>query len=77
MEQLTSNSSPEEAAEIERHKYFLSEEAGYDVGWEFAKTDWEDNFRRQFRQDHVAHGQAVSRGPFLKRFLSRFTSKSR
>ena len=77
MEQTTLEYGPEEVAEIERHKYFLSEEAGYDVGWEFAKQDWEQNFRRQFRQDHPANGQAVPRGPFLRRLLSRFTAKSR
>lgn len=26
--------------EIERHKYFLSEKAGVDVGWEAAARDW-------------------------------------
>jgi len=27
-------------AEIERHKYFLSQKAGRDVGWETAAADW-------------------------------------
>jgi hypothetical protein len=26
--------------EIERHKFFLSEKAGYDIGWESAAKDW-------------------------------------
>jgi hypothetical protein len=69
--------SPEEVAEIERHKYFLSEEAGYDVGIEFAERDWEDNFGKQFRYVCSASDQVVSHGPFLKRFLSKFTSKNR
>ena len=39
----THNLSPAAALEIERHKYFLSEKAGYDVGWEFAAQDWMSN----------------------------------
>jgi hypothetical protein len=77
MEQHALKCSPEELAEIERHKYFLSEEAGYDVGIEFAERDWEDNFGKQFRLLHAANDQVVSRGPFLKRFLSKFTSNNR
>ncbi len=38
-----------EISEIERHKYFLSEENGHDVGWEFAEQDWEEKFGEQFR----------------------------
>jgi len=32
MDQNCLERSPEEVAEIEKHKYFLSEQAGYDVG---------------------------------------------
>ena len=39
----TQNLSPAAVLEIERHKYFLSEKAGYDVGWEFAEQDWTSN----------------------------------
>ena len=42
--------SPEDVAEIEQHKYFLSEKAGYDVGWEFAEQDWKANIA-----DHASH----------------------
>ena len=77
MEQLTQKCGPEEVAEIERHKYFLSEEAGYDVGWEFAEKDWEENYGTQFRKVHAANHQSVSRGPFLKRLLSIIASKNR
>lgn len=38
--------NPEEFTEIERHKYFLSEKAGHDVGWEFAESDWRMHFGR-------------------------------
>lgn len=41
--------SHEEVAEIERHKYFLSEKAGYDVGWDHAVADWEAHHANEFR----------------------------
>ena len=44
MNEVSTEISPEEVAEIERHKYFLSEKAGYDVGWEFAEADWLANY---------------------------------
>lgn len=47
--------SSEEIAEIERHKYFLSEKRGYDVGWETAEQDWEENFAEQWRRDSGQH----------------------
>ncbi len=79
MEQPTVAYGPEEVAEIERHKYFLSEEAGYDVGWEFAEKDWEENYGKKFRQVRADNGEGAScvKGPFLKRLLSMFTSKGR
>ena len=45
--------SQEEIAEIERHKYFLSERAGHDVGWEHAEQDWEANHSVGFRGIHA------------------------
>lgn len=41
--QQTDVRTDEEIAEIERHKYFMSEQAGYDVGWETAERDWLEN----------------------------------
>jgi hypothetical protein len=45
----------EEVAEIEKHKYFLSEKAGHDVGWEFAVKDWRERYgvagESRLRQD--------------------------
>lgn len=38
--------SPDQISEIEQHKYFLSEKAGYDVGWDFAEQDWRSNFEQ-------------------------------
>ena len=40
----------DEVAEIERHKYFMSEELGYDVGWELAEKDWEEKYAEEFRR---------------------------
>jgi len=39
-----------ETAEIERHKYFLSERLGYDVGFQAAAGDWLDRHAAEFRQ---------------------------
>ncbi len=45
--------STEEIAEIERHKYFLSEKRGHDVGWEFAEEDWERHHADQWRRERT------------------------
>ena len=50
----------EELAEIERHKYFLSEKSGYDVGWEAATEDWDRNFADAWRQDRGRTGAAAT-----------------
>ena len=50
MNQTSVERSAAEIAEIEKHKYFLSERAGYDVGWEAAEQDWESNYAEAFRQ---------------------------
>lgn len=39
----------EEIREIERHKYFLSEKRGHDVGWEYAERDWEQHHGSQWK----------------------------
>jgi hypothetical protein len=65
MTQTTSNRSPEEVAEIEKHKYFLSEKVGHDVGWEAAEQDWDSNYAVQFRRS--ANPKSVT--TFLKRLL--------
>lgn len=58
MTQTTLQRSPEEAAEIEKHKYFLSERAGYDVGWQVAEQDWETNHAEQYRRRTNPKSQA-------------------
>ena len=52
MDQITERPTTE-IAEIDRHKYYLSEKAGYDVGWEFAEQDWEANFAATFRSEQA------------------------
>jgi hypothetical protein len=44
--------SSDEQREIERHKYFLSEKRGYDVGWEVAEQDWERQYGEAWRRTH-------------------------
>lgn len=72
MNHTTLDRSPEEAADIERHKYFLSEKAGHDVGWEAAEQDWLAHHAKQFRQATDAEAEATpAKGLsiFFKRFL--------
>ena len=74
MDGLSPDLSPEDIAEIERHKYFLSEKAGHDVGWEFAEDDWRANFSDQAEDASDPTSQAAYAGPLgklLKRLLSR------
>ena len=49
MDQTCLEHGPQEVAEIEKHKYFLSEKAGYDVGWQTAEQDWESRYAARFR----------------------------
>ena len=42
-----------EITEIERHKYYLSEQQGHDVGWEFAEQDWAANYGNAWPQEHL------------------------
>jgi len=53
-----------ETTEIERHKYYLSEQQGHDVGWEFAEQDWEANYASAWRQEHSPVNRSpVNRSP--------------
>ena len=66
--------SSEEVAEIEKHKYFLSEKAGFDVGWEAAEQDWLANHADQFRGQHTADedgDDSASIVIYLRRLLKR------
>ena len=75
---VSSELSPEEIAEVERHKYFLSEKAGYDVGWEHAEQDWRAHYGGQTEEDHgdesVVLERSVAAGPLgklIKKLLSK------
>lgn len=43
-----------ELEEVKRHKYFMSESLGYDVGYEAACSDWLANHATAFRQQEQA-----------------------
>lgn len=45
--------SPTEAEAIEVHKYYLSEKAGCDVGWDYAVEDWLQHHAGQWRGDRL------------------------
>ena len=62
-----------EEVEIERHKYFLSEKAGHDVGWEHAATDWHENHAAAFRRPGSATDAPSGKGisMLFKRIFSR------
>ena len=63
--QNTIEHTQEEIQEIERHKYFLSEKAGYDVGWEYAVEDWNSTHADRFRRRNagIHEPRASGRGP--------------
>ncbi len=62
----TQQISSENIAEIEKHKYFLSEKAGYDVGWDAAEQDWLSN-----HADHVnSSTPTISKAPGVGKFLT-------
>ena len=71
--------SPETITEIERHKYFLSEKAGYDVGWDFAEQDWLAHFAESSPagSSRVDPGTTDTPKSGLSRFLQRRRYKYR
>ncbi len=74
MTQTTLNRDPKEVAEIEKHKYFLSEKVGHDVGWETAEQDWDSNYAEQFRKSTTPKSEAPAAkvvSKFFKRLLPR------
>ena len=57
--------SPAEVSEIEKHKYFMSEKAGHDVGWDAAELDWDQSYGKAFR----ASAATTPRPSFLRSVL--------
>lgn len=41
----------DERKAIEEHKYYMSQKAGHDVGWELAYVDWKKNYSEKWRQE--------------------------
>lgn len=68
--------SQQEISEIERHKYFMSEKVGYDVGWEEAVDDWETNHGHEFRRMHDPNpgGRGISH--LFRRLFSKSNASS-
>ena len=60
-----------EIAQIEEHKYFLSEKAGYDVGWEFAEQDWRENVADSAAQQFTSGDHAKGIGSLFRRLFSK------
>lgn len=73
MNQASLSRSPEETAEIEKHKYFMSEQAGHDVGWDVAEQDWEANHAEQFRRLQSPNSQETDErsGNLFSRLLAK------
>ena len=44
----------EEKAEIDKHKWVLSEHAGHDVGWHYAQWDWLIHHRLQWLKERAS-----------------------
>ena len=76
MNETTTERSPEETAEIQRHKYLLSEKAGHDVGWEFALQDWDSHHAQQFRQSTDSDVTPPADGE-TRTFFMRLLAKAR
>ena len=72
MTMATQQISSENIAEIEKHKYFLSEKAGYDVGWDAAEQDWMSNYADRVNSSTptISKAPGVGKlGSYLKRLL--------
>lgn len=50
-----------EVREIERHKYFMSMERGYDVGFEEAANDWLEHHAQAWREERQRKMLAMQR----------------
>jgi hypothetical protein len=61
--------SSAEQLEIDRHKYFLSEKLGFDVGWQLAERDWESNHAMEWRRQRALQRNMEADREFLDWFL--------
>ena len=39
--------------EVDAHKYYESEKAGHDIGWDRARVDWMLKYGHQFMKTHA------------------------
>ncbi|NCC51732.1 MAG: DUF4032 domain-containing protein [Spartobacteria bacterium] len=39
--------------DVNRHKWFQSEKAGHDVGWDQAVVDWQVHIAQRFHRDRL------------------------
>ncbi len=53
--------------EIERHKWFQSEKAGFDVGFEKAAEDWLNRYSETWLKQHASQPKSSTRS--AKRFF--------
>lgn len=73
-ESSESQLTEQQIAEINQHKYFLSEEAGHDVGWEYAEQDWRKRFGGESSRVDGASNETPrpkGLGGFFKRLISK------
>ena len=62
----TGEFSEAEWKQIEKHKYYLSQRAGHDVGLEFAVRDWLNRCAAQWRQQRLEDDLKEQREEILK-----------
>ena len=55
-----------ELREIEIHKYYLSEQAGYDVGDQYATQDWLEHHAPRWRRSRLKHELSAQCEEILK-----------
>lgn len=53
--------SPAERRQVERHKYFLSQARGIDVGFETAAKDWFEKHSQEWREERHRRMLAMQR----------------
>ncbi|MBI1319764.1 MAG: hypothetical protein GC168_12565 [Candidatus Hydrogenedens sp.] len=58
--------TPAEQHQIERHKYYMSQRLGYDVGMEAAKRDWLSNHAATWRKRRQEHMLCLQRAEIAK-----------
>jgi hypothetical protein len=55
--------SQKQVEEIERHKYHLSRECGYDIGWDRAANDWIGKYAARWREWWEEQPQSIPELP--------------